>query len=98
MEHYRQPLLAKQVAAELGITQSHLARIFSKRLHTGFNEYVNKLRIQMAQDLLCTTNRPITDIMLDTGFESQSTFNRAFREIHGISPREYRRRFQQPGA
>lgn len=98
MEHYRQPLLAKQVAAELGITQSHLARIFSQRLHTGFNEYVNKLRIQMAQDLLCTTNRPITDIMLDTGFESQSTFNRAFREIHGISPREYRRRFQQTGA
>lgn len=97
MEHYRQPLLAKQVAAELGITQSHLARIFSQRLHMGFNEYVNQLRIQMAQDLLRTTGRPITDIMLDTGFESQSTFNRAFRDIHGISPREYRRQMQPPG-
>lgn len=95
MEHYRQPLQAKEVAAALHISPSHLARIFSTRLHMGFNEYVNRLRVQTAQSLLRSTNHPITDIMLDTGFESQSTFNRAFREIHGVSPREYRLQFRQ---
>lgn len=94
VEHYRQPLQAKEIAAALGITQSHLARIFSQRLHMGFNDYVNRLRVQTAQDLLRSTNRPITEIMLDVGFESQSTFNRAFREIHGCSPREYRQQVQ----
>lgn len=100
MDHYRQPLMAKEVAAHLGITQSHLARIFSQRLHMGFNEYVNQLRVQTAQDLLRSTDRPITDIMMEAGFESQSTFNRAFREIHGVSPREYRRQAQKdsPGS
>ena len=90
MEHYRQPLQARMVSKALGISPSHLARIFSNRLHMGFNEYVNQLRIQSAQDMLRSTDRPIIDIMLQTGFENQSTFNRVFRDIHGISPREYR--------
>lgn len=95
VEHYRQPLQAKTVAAALGISQSHLARIFSSRLHMGFNDYVNQLRVQAAQDMLRSTNRPITEIMLDTGFESQSTFNRAFREALGVSPRAYRQQMQK---
>ena len=94
VEHYRQPLQAKEVARELEISPSHLARIFSTRLHMGFNEYVNRLRVQAAQDLLQSTSRPVTEIMLDTGFESQSTFNRAFREIYGVSPRVYRQQLE----
>lgn len=98
MEHYRQPLQARMVSAELGISPSHLARIFSTRLHMSFNEYVNQLRIQAAQDMLRSTTYPITEVMLKAGFESQSAFNRIFREILGVSPREYRQREQQKEA
>lgn len=94
LEHYRQPLQAKDVAAELGVSSSYLARIFSRRLHMSFSEYINRLRVQAAQDLLRSTDRPVTDVMLEVGFESQSTFNRVFRETLGVSPREYRRQAQ----
>ena len=95
LEHYRQPLQAKDVAAQLGVSTSYLARIFSRRLHMSFNDYINRLRVQAAQDLLRSTDRPVTEVMLEVGFESQSTFNRVFRDIQGITPREYRQQTRQ---
>lgn len=95
LDHYRQPLQAKDVAAQLGVSTSYLARIFSRRLHMSFNDYINRLRVQAAQDLLRSTDRPVTEVMLEVGFESQSTFNRVFREIQGITPREYRQQKRQ---
>ncbi len=90
MENASRPLQAKEVAAAMGISGSHLARIFSGHMRMSFNDYLNQLRIQTAEDLLRSTDRSVTEIMIETGFESQSTFNRAFRKMHGISPREYR--------
>lgn len=95
MEHYREPIQARTVAEALGISPSRLSRIFSTRLHMGFNQYLNQLRIQAAQDLLRSTACPIIEIMLQVGFESQSNFNRVFREASGVSPQEYRRRAQR---
>lgn len=95
LEHYRQPLRAADVAAALGISTSYLARLFSKRLHMNFNEYVNRMRVQAAQELLSSTDRPVTEVMLEVGFESQSTFNRVFRDAHGISPRQYRQQIHK---
>ena len=60
-----------------------------------FNDYINRLRVQAAQDLLRSTDRPVTEVMLEVGFESQSTFNRVFRDIQGITPREYRQQTRQ---
>lgn len=90
MEHCDQSLQAKDVAAALNISPSHLARLFSQHLRMGFNEYVNQLRGQRAADMLRSTDMSITEIMDAVGFDSQSTFNRAFRKIHGMSPRDYR--------
>ena len=83
------------MAAQLGVSTSYLARIFSRRLHMSFNDYINRLRVQAAQDLLRSTDRPVTEVMLEVGFESQSTFNRVFRDIQGITPREYRQQTRQ---
>ena len=55
IEHYREPLQARMVSEALGISPSRLARLFSSRLHIGFNEYLNQLRVQAAQDLLRST-------------------------------------------
>ncbi|MGI6264806.1 MAG: helix-turn-helix domain-containing protein [Acutalibacteraceae bacterium] len=94
--HYRQPLQAKDVADALGISRSHLARLFTQHFHMNFNEYVNRLRVQQAQEMLRTTDRPVTDVMLEVGFDSQSTFNRVFRQYRGLSPREYRQLHRHP--
>ncbi len=90
MENAHRPLQAQDVAEKMGISSSRLSRIFSDHVRMGFNEYVNLLRVRMAEDRLRDSDKTVTDIMNEVGFESQSTFNRAFRRVHGISPREYR--------
>lgn len=52
--------------------------------------YINLVRIQMACDLLQMSNDSIAHIAYKTGFETLTTFNRNFKKILGISPREWR--------
>ena len=80
----------KRVADELYISQSYVSKVFSSKLKYGFREYVNELRISEARRLLAKTDRKIVDIMLDCGFKNQSSFNRIFSDMCGMSPKKYR--------
>ena len=57
-----------------------------------FNEYLNRVRIQKAQELLRIREIRMTDISLMVGFEDQSYFTRVFRRMTGTLPRAYRER------
>ena len=93
-EHFAEPLTLKSVADALFISQSYVSKLFSGRLHYGFRDYINALRIDQAKTLLQETNQQITDVMATCGFSNQSSFNRVFRESCGCSPREYKRKFE----
>lgn len=88
--HYTQDLSLDSLAKELGVSRFHISRIFSERLHTSFNEYINRHRVAYAQHLLSTTSASVTDIGFEAGFKSQRSFFRAFKEILDISPLKYR--------
>ena len=90
--HFREPLTLTGVARDLYVSPYTLSRLFSGLFHTNFNGYVNNTRTQYACSLLLYTARPITDIWMESGFESQRTFNRVFQDIMRMSPREYRSR------
>lgn len=79
------------MAKDLGVSKYVLSRVFSKIFHRNFNQYLNDARLGYAKQRLETTNDPITTIWLDSGFESQRTFNREFKEKYKVSPSEYRR-------
>ena len=51
-----------------------------------FREYLNRIRLSYAEQLITTTDRPLTEIWAESGFESQSSFNRVFREAEGMTP------------
>ena len=55
-------------------------------------EYLNKIRINEAQKLLTKTNKRITEIAIETGFNSLTNFGRVFKQISGCSPRQYKSR------
>ncbi|MNI07134.1 HTH-type transcriptional activator RhaS [compost metagenome] len=55
------------------------------------NEFIHRLRIQLALHLLEHTDRTITDIAYDCGYVTSSHFNNHFKELRGISPREHRK-------
>lgn len=89
-EHFREPLSLDNIARETGASKYYLSRTFSDKVGCGLNHYINSLRVGFAQHLLENPNLSISDVAFDCGFESLRTFNRAFREHLGKSPREYR--------
>ena len=88
--NYTENISLEDVAAEVGITAPYLSKLFSNKINGGFKNYLNILRVYKAKSLLKTTNRGIYDIMLDSGFSDQGTFNRVFKSYTGMTPRNFR--------
>lgn len=91
-EHFCEKISIKRLSDDLFISRSYVSKVFSSKLCYSFREYINALRIDKAKKMLKTTELKIVDIMLECGFENQSSFNRVFMDIVGESPGEYRRR------
>ncbi|MFA9560005.1 helix-turn-helix domain-containing protein [Evansella sp. AB-rgal1] len=91
MNHFQEEITLESVAKHLGASKYYLSRIFSKKIGSNFNTYINSLRVRHAQYLLSNSNKSITEIAYESGFESQRTFYRAFKQESNIIPREYRK-------
>ena len=78
------------MAFDLGVSKYVLSRMFAKTFHCNFNQYINSVRVNYATAMLERSTESITNICLDCGFESQRTFNRAFKDRYKMTPREYR--------
>lgn len=95
---YAQPVTLDSAAQALHVNPHHLSHLFSARLGMGFHAYVNALRLNQAEMLLRDSDRPITEICYDCGFDSQRTFNRVFKNAHGVTPRAFRKGGVSAGA
>ena len=89
--NFREELSLEKMARELGVSKYVLSRVFSGTFHRNFNKYVNEQRLEYVISQLECSDRSITEICMDAGFESQRTFNRAFREKYKMTPRQYRK-------
>jgi AraC-like DNA-binding protein/mannose-6-phosphate isomerase-like protein (cupin superfamily) len=78
------------------MSKSSLLTVFRKATGQPPIEYLVRLRIQKAMDLLRTTNLTITDIALEVGFNDSNYFTRQFRRVVGDTPRTYRKTHSQP--
>lgn len=93
--HYREPMTLTSMAEHLYVSPYTISRIFSSVFSTNFNGYLNEIRLECACGLLHYSDRSVTEACIDSGFESQRTFNRVFREKMHMSPREYRARVRE---
>lgn len=91
-KNFREEMSLEKMASDLGVGKYVLSRIFAKTFHCNFNKYVNGVRLNYATSILENTKESITNLCLECGFESQRTFNRAFKEQYKMTPREYRNR------
>lgn len=92
VKNFQNQITLEKMAYELGVSKYVLSRMFAKTFHCNFNKYVNGIRLNYASAILENSQDSITNICLDCGFESQRTFNRAFKERYKVTPREYRKR------
>lgn len=90
-EHYTENILLEDVADKFDMSKSFLSKRFKTATGFGFKEYIINLRIQNACRLLLETNKSITDIAFECGFNDSNYFGDSFRKIKGISPRKYRK-------
>lgn len=88
--NFTEPLTLEQLASKLCVSKYYLSRVFSNKMGTNFNEYLNSFRLDQAVALLQTTPKTISEICMEAGFESQRTFNRAFKAAYGTTPLRYR--------
>jgi transcriptional regulator GlxA family with amidase domain len=68
----------------------YLSRIFKNHMGQSFQDYLNALRVNRACTLLVTSDITITDVAIESGFEHFRTFSRVFKEVKGLTPKEYR--------
>lgn len=91
-DHYRENIKVSQLSANCHLSESHFRRLFSKCMHMSPVEYMNLVRIRTACEYLKKTDRAVADIATECGFTTDSTFNRNFRSLMGISPAEWRKK------
>ena len=93
--NYTSRLQVKDIAACVDLHPDYAATLFRKTFGTTLNVLITRHRIAHAQRQLVTTDERVVHIAHDSGFDSLSRFNRAFKEIAGVTPRQYRKTLGQ---
>ena len=89
-EHLSEKLTLSSIAKSVGYSKYHLHRIFSDTVGLSIHDYVQRRQLTEAAKLLVFSDRPILEIALISGYESQQAFTNIFRQMYKKSPNEYR--------
>ena len=92
--NYQKQISLNDLADRLYLSNAYLSKYIKKHLGLTFLEYLNNVRLFHAVDELLYTNKSITHIAMDNGFPTSAAFTKIFRDIHGESPSEYRKKMQ----
>ena len=89
---YAEPLDVPALAQIASVSEAHFIRTFRATFGETPHRYLQRRRVERAMFLLRATDRSVTDICLDVGFNSLGTFSRIFQAIVGEAPTAYRER------
>ncbi|TBL80109.1 helix-turn-helix domain-containing protein [Paenibacillus thalictri] len=98
-ENYTRDLGLEQIAAEMGVSDKYVSRVFKDKTGVNLTDYINQLRLEKAKELLAQTDMRVNDIAEQIGIHSRTTFLRVFKKMEGVSPNDYRsihRKMGQP--
>ena len=89
-EHQGEDLSLGQVAKAVNTSTFYFCKMFKKATGVNFTDYLSRVRIEKAKNLLLNPNLRISEIAYEVGFQSLTHFNRVFKRIVGQTPTEYR--------
>lgn len=85
IKNFNKNITLKEVADEVFLSQNYLSELFKKEMGEGFYDFLSRYRIQVAKDLLLTTNLRVYEIAENVGYNDSITFGRAFKKITGAN-------------
>jgi len=94
-QNYKNDISLSSVAKHFGISSGHLGLIFGKNFGTSYNNYVNRIRLRLACNMLTHSNLSTKEIAKECGFNSNEYFFYAFKKNLDITPGEYRKTSRQ---
>ncbi len=89
-ENYRNDLNMAMVSNYVSLNYSYFSFLFKKYVDTSFSDYVNKVRIERAKELLKKVDYKIYDIAEEVGYKNSKYFIKIFKKYEKISPNEYK--------
>ena len=93
--HFSEPVSLSEVAKTVDMHSVHLARAFRQHYRCTIGEYIRKLRIEKAMQLMHTSTYSLTEIAYLTGFSDQSHFTRIFKKHTGKNPSAYKKNLKK---
>lgn len=90
-KHYTEKITLSMLAQEFHLSEKYISWYFKEHFSISFMQYVSHLRMTRAKDLLTTTELPITEVALSCGYLSVNLFIRSFKQVHHVTPLQYRK-------
>ncbi len=94
-KNYDRAITLDEVADQIGISSFYLSKLFKERFQVTFIDYLTKTRLERAKNLLLDPHVPLKEIALTIGYKDPNYFSRVFKKETGMSPSEYRIKYQQ---
>lgn len=88
--NYAQPLTLTDIAKAAHLSVSRLAHLFREEMGVTIVDYLTNLRINHAKRMLLSSDNNCTRVCYDVGYNNQSYFTRVFKQIAGLTPRQFR--------
>jgi AraC-like DNA-binding protein/quercetin dioxygenase-like cupin family protein len=92
--HSAERVTLEQVATLVHLSRSAFSKFFKRATGKTFSDYVNDIRIGNSCFMLCESDKAISEIAYETGFESLTYFNRVFLKKKGVTPKVFRLSFK----
>jgi len=93
--HYSDDVNFAEVAADLGMSSRNFSRRFSQATGEAPNQYLQRVRIEAAKELLRTTDLKVIEVANQVGASNLSSFNKIFKKVVEMPPKEYRAKHEK---
>jgi two-component system response regulator YesN len=91
-ENYAENISLKYLGEKYFFNSAYLGQLFKKRYGCCFKEYLNKVRIRKAAEIILSSDKKIYEIAVDVGYKNQDYFINKFEEVYGLTPTRFRKR------
>lgn len=95
---YSEPISVEQIAAQSHMSKRNFIRRFKAATGNTPIEYIQRVKIEAAKKALEKSGDDVNSVMYDAGYNDVKTFRKVFRQVTGMTPQDYRRKFSRVGA